>query len=237
MDNPQHAPPPMQQQNLPSLVQPIWNPKNEYAPPKIILHNSVLEYTKEVSRYRPVIPNDALPDVLDLLRDVKRLADIKNETIIKASIEILMIAEAYKQKWSQTPGLRTQMLCTDTRRNHHVRMFWTTMFGAWALMGQIVYYDTDDEGMTVFAGATKRHSRWATVPILYRDLSASLYVSQPSQHSNEREESTRGEVETTLHRQQRDDSRPGIVDATHQRDQSLDDHVFADWLNEECALI
>lgn len=186
-------------QNLP-LFQVVWA-QIPYEPPQIHSHSAIAYYMFDVSAWRPLAVTSRLVDVINQLRDVKRLSQTQNPAIQQASKEILQIAKMFCENWYRQPGLRIQLSCTVTKQNHHVRLFWIIAIAAMALHGQkICYYEADDDGISVQdVRNNQRYSRWAVVPSFYRQLQSlcPLEVPQKQQRSSE-EASEVGSIEEKL---------------------------------------
>lgn len=122
--------------------------------------------------------------------EVRRLGGVQDSTITQATNEILHIARIYRQKWTQLPGLRIQLNCTATRRNFHVRQFWTIEIVSMVLSDdKICYYEADEDGVTVHdARGPRAFSRWAKVSSFHRFLQSlpPLQAPQKQQFSSEK---------------------------------------------------
>lgn len=197
----------------PPLLNPQWVQRQLYAPPRITVDPSVMQFISEVSSWRPVELSNLLVDVLDNLRDVKRLAGIQNAITQQATREALLLATTFCNIWERNPPLRVQMDCTHTKQNPHVRMFWTTAFAALALSGQIItYYEADDTGMTVhMVGGELRSSSWTTIRSFYQSLRLSEGPKQCRQKPRiGTEEATTTERHLIRGSEQNSESQPDI---------------------------
>lgn len=195
------------------LLQAQWDQYQYYGQPTINLHASVTYYTSGVSLWRPVESSTSLLVVLDLLRDVKRLAGHENSIIQQASEEALHVAETYRSRWCQLPGLQVQLDCTSGKQNDHVRTYWIIEIARMALKGdKILCYEVDDQGVTVHdVHGSIRSSPWTTIRAFCRILESMPPLLPPQcrqKPDNRTQESTSAEGDVTRDSQQSNESQP-----------------------------
>jgi hypothetical protein len=154
-----------------SLLHARWA-RTAYKPPEVYYHGSLQPYFDAVLLWRPSRPSRRLVDVIDQIREMKRLARTEGAPIRQASKEVSLIAKIFCEKWIRHSGLRVQLRCTATKQNPHVRLFWTIAIAVLALSGdRIVYYEADDKGVTVHdVRGVKHFSSWAKIAAFYRQL-------------------------------------------------------------------